>query len=327
MSTHAIEVVEVGELRSHPNADKLSLIDIWGWQCCVGKEQFRAGQKAAYIPPDYLVPTDRAEFAFLHKEGRVKQRITVRRFRGQLSQGLLIPLPESLSDRAVGENVMEALGIERYEPEQDIRTGGNFVSAPSGLYCPKFDVESLQRYVSLFTDGEPVVVTEKLHGANARFVYSGGQQYCGSRTNWMADDDKNVWWKAFRNHQSIGEWCQSNPDLILYGEVFGQVQSLKYGAGKNDIFFAAFAVLDHQRWMDYEEMLVSLSSRQVPMAPLVYRGPFDLAAIKEMAEQDSRWQGANHLSEGVVVVPEKERWDESIGRVCLKVVSNRYLES
>lgn len=35
---------------------------------------------------------------------------------------------------------------------------------------------------------------------------------------------------------------------------------------------------------------------------------------------------ADRMAEGVVIVPEKERWHPEIGRVCLKAVSNRYLE-
>lgn len=41
MSTHAIEIVEVGELEPHPNADRMEITRLWGWHCCVGKGQFR----------------------------------------------------------------------------------------------------------------------------------------------------------------------------------------------------------------------------------------------------------------------------------------------
>ena len=331
MSTHTIEVIELGEIRPHDNAEKMELTNVWGWQCCIGKGQFVAGSRAVYIPPDYLVPTARAEFAFLRKEGRDKERIRVRRLRGQLSQGLLIGLPAELSDAAVGTNVMEYFGIERYEPPEEHSTSGNYVSSPSGLYCPKFDVETYQRYSHVFTAGEEVIVTEKIHGANARYVYAkdgegAWNQYCGSRTNWMAQDTKNIWWQAFDRCPAIGEWCRANPEMIVYGEAYGQVQGLKYGAGKNDIFFAAFAVLDKQTWVSWETMHASLANHGVPMAPFVYRGPLT-SDVYAMAETDSRVPGAKHLAEGVVIVPIQERRNDEIGRVCLKVVSNRYLES
>lgn len=335
MSTHAIEIVEIGEVRPHPNADKMNVTEVWGWQCCIGKDQFKSGDRAVYIPPDFLVPLSRPEFSFLRKEGTNKdqERIRVRRLRGQLSQGLLIPAPHEFAEEPIGTDVAEHMGIVRYEPPMPIATSGLFVSGPSGLYAPKFDVENYQRYGrAMFLMNEPVIVTEKIHGANARYTWSKNAdgewaQFCGSRTNWMAEDEKNAWHKAFRGCPSIGAWCRANPERILFGEVFGQVQGLKYGAGRNDVFFAAFAVLDKQRWMDWEEMEASLSVFGVPIVPVVYRGPFNEGAIAAMAEGDSSWPGANHMREGVVVVPKHERTSEEIGRVVLKMVSNRYLES
>jgi len=62
-------------------------------------------------------------------------------------------------------------------------------------------------------------------------------------------------------------------------------------------------------------------------APIIKRGKFDVAEALSFAEQDSVWEGANHKREGVVILPELEREDPEIGRVILKMVSNRYLES
>jgi hypothetical protein len=48
--------------------------------------------------------------------------------------------------------------------------------------------------------------------------------------------------------------------------------------------------------------------------------------VKELAEGQSAWPGADHMREGCVVSPIVERNDHSIGRVILKAVSNAYLE-
>lgn len=337
MSTHTIEIVQVGPIEKHPNPEvtRMEFTRIWGWQCVVGKDQFHEGDHAVYIPPDYLVPLDRPEFAFLKKpdDTKQKERIRVRRFKGTLSQGLLIPVPAALDYLPVGVDVLEALGVERYEPPLPMSTSGMFVSGPSNLYTPKFDVENYQRYKHLLTEGEPVIFTEKLHGASAKYCFAQNkdsvmEQFCGSRTNWMAKDDKNIWWQAFDQCPAIGEWCRSNPGKLLYGEVFGRVQSLKYGAGKNDCFFAVFAILDHDRWLDWQKLLQSVSAAPgLVTVPLLYSGPFNEKHAMIWAEEDSTWPGANHMREGVVIVPAQERVSDEIGRVCLKVVSNRYLET
>jgi RNA ligase (TIGR02306 family) len=335
MSTHEIAVVKIESVLPHPNPEvnRMELTHVWGWQCCIGKGQFKTGDKAVYVPPDYMVPVSHPAFAFLRRtEDRTHERITVRRFKGALSQGLLIPVPSELGELPVGSNVIEQLGIHRYEPPLPKSEGGDFIDGPARLYAPKFDVESLQRYVELFQPGEDVVATEKLHGANARFTFAQNDageavQFCGSRTNWMADDKQNIWWKAFRQNPAIGEFCEANPGKILYGEVFGQVQSLKYGTKPGEILFAGFAILDQNTWLDFDQCQSLIAKHPaLGWAPLVYRGPFDLDVLAKHAEEESRWPGAGHMSEGVVITPVHERTDATIGRVLLKLVSNRYLE-
>ena len=112
-------------------------------------------------------------------------------------------------------------------------------------------------------------------------------------------------------------------DLVVYGEVFGQVQNLKYGAKSGQVFFAAFDILRGNTWLDFEE--AHKIGAPLPWVPLVYRGPFDKEKIFEFAEGDSSYPLANHYREGVVVKPMHERTDPHIGRVQLKVVGNRYL--
>lgn len=332
MSTHAVNIIEIDNVSPHPNADKLQLTKIGGWQCVIGKD-IGVGDRAIYIEPDYVVNTEHPAFSFLKKDGKPGQRIAVRKFRGQLSQGLIIPVPDDLKSLPTGSNVIEQLGITRYEPPENFSTYAEFRTGPSLNYVPKFDVESYQRYVELFSPGEIVIATEKLHGANGRFVWAKDpktgefDQYCGSRTNWLKNEGNNIWWQVFQKTPSIGEWCKANPEIVLYGEVFGAVQNLKYGL--TGIAFAAFAVLNKGIWLDYDQMIASLNEFKVPTVPFVYRGPFDQKLLYDLAEENSRWPTAvasNQLSEGIVVVPEHERTSDNIGRVCLKIVSNRYLE-
>ncbi len=334
MSQHAIEIIEITTVEAHPNpeVERMELTRIWGWQCCIGKGQFKPGDRAVYVPPDYEVPLDRPEFDFLKRvDSKEYERIRVRRFKGAYSQGLLISVPPALAHLPVGANVMDDLGIRRYEPPLSFDTAGDHVPAPVGVYAPKFDVENYQRYPDLLQPGEITIVTEKIHGANGRFTFAKNQsgqaeQYVGSRNNWMKETDSSVYWQAIKQNPGIGDWCRANPDKVLYGEVFGNVQILKYGAKRNEIFFCAFAILDKMRWLDYDEMTQSITPFGIKGAPHVYTGPFDPAHILPLAEADSRWPGANHPAEGVVITPVHERISETIGRLCLKAVSNRYLE-
>ena len=344
MSKHIVEVVRIGKILPHPDPEvtKLELTHVMGWQVVIGKGAFKEGDLAVYIEPDYMVPLDRSEFAFLKKSAApdaTHKRITVMRLRGALSQGLLLPVPNALrADQDLdaefaakeGDNLIDYFSIERYVPPT---TGdGVSVDPPQSLYVPVFDVENHQRFGSIIEPGEQVVYTEKIHGTSSRFTYARNvntgemEQFAGSRTVWYQQDDKNTFWQILAKYPQIGEWCKANPEKVLYGEVFGTVQELKYGAKQNEKFFAAFAVMDGQSWMDWHDFDRSTGAFNVPRVPCLYIGPYDPEIAYEMAEYDSCWDNAEHCSEGIVVLPVKERTCSEIGRVMLKIVSNRYLE-
>lgn len=113
---------------------------------------------------------------------------------------------------------------------------------------------------------------------------------------------------------------------MLYGEIFGSVQSLKYDCKPGEVKFVAFAANDHGKWLD---TLTLIDDDSIPTVPFLYRGPWNSVDILPLAEMDSAIEGApvGHMREGLVIVPEYERIDPTIGRVALKHISNRYWES
>lgn len=326
MSTHSVNVIEVAEVRPHDNAERLEIVPVGGWQAVVKKGQFQPGDRAIYIQPDYTVPTARPEFAFLARDGKGRHRLKAVRLRGVLSFGLLIPVPDDLATRNVGDDVMPDLGIERYEPPV-VMAGADELPADQcpTTYASKFDVEALANFPGVISDGEDVLVTEKIHGANARYLVEGSVFFMGSRTRWLKPDVAHHWKRAADADPRIEAWCRAHPGVVLYGEVYGAVQSLKYGLKPGHVGFAAFAASDRGEWID---TLTLLDDDSLPTAPLVYRGPFS-DVVLSLAEDDSSVPGADagHMREGLVIVPERERRDEKIGRVALKHISSRYWES
>jgi RNA ligase (TIGR02306 family) len=326
MSTHAVNIITIEEVRPHPNAERLEIVPVGGWQAVTKKGQFRVSERAVYIEPDYQVPTDREEFAFLAKAGREHHRLKAVRLRGELSYGLLIPVPAELKSFAVGTNVMADLGISRWEPEVKLTMADELPQEQwPAVFAPKFDIESYEKFPHVIADGEPVVITEKVHGANARYVFVDGVFHQGSRQRWLIPDGGHIWARAAAFHAGIRQWCEANPGTVLYGEVYGNVQSLTYGLGKGEVRFIAFAAARAGQWINQPELFDGLASYGVVRVPILYQGPFDHAEVKAIAERDSVVAMApGHMIEGVVVVPEKERFHGSIGRVAVKHISNRY---
>lgn len=324
-STHRVDVIPI-VLQPHPNADTLSIVQIFNFTVVVKTAEWKDKALGVYIQPDSVCP-DTPTFSFLDEKDR--RRIRVRRFRGVWSQGLLIPAPEGSK---AGDDVSEMLGVTRYEPPEPLSTMGETEGGPAG-YRPAYDVESWNRYGSLFQEGEKVVATEKIHGASGRFSFFEDRMYCGSRREWKKPNDENLWWMCLKKNPWIDDFCKLHPRLTLYGEVYGRVQDLKYGAGKNDIFFAAFDLWHNVelKWLDWSDFLSvaesfdsKLGSKTFKMVPLLYEGPYS-ADLCKLAEGKSMVAGADHGREGCVIRPVIERIGQEIGRVQLKIVSNEYL--
>ena len=318
-STHKVEVVPV-VLESHPNADSLSVVRVFdGFTACVRTADWKPGMLGAYVPPDSLLDTRRPEFAFLADGKKDVHRIKVKRLRGVVSMGLLIHAPDGAQ---LGDDVAEQLGVIHYEPPPQISTGGENVRPPAG-YHPVYDIDNLRRFAHAFDDGEEVWITEKIHGANGRWCFLNGEMFTGSRTEWKKEANEVVWWKALESHPEIRDWCLTNEGWTVYGEVYGRVQDLRYGL--NGVRIMVFDLLSPAGvWADPEHALELGSG--LPWVPLISREPFRLPRMLELAEGQSLVSGANHVREGCVVKPIRERTDPEIGRVILKVIGNGYLE-
>ena len=74
----------------HPidGADRIEVAQVDGWECVVQKGEFQPGDKVVYIEVDSIVP-ERPEFEFLRDR---KFRVRTIKLRGQVSQGLVLPL-------------------------------------------------------------------------------------------------------------------------------------------------------------------------------------------------------------------------------------------
>ena len=221
MSTHRVDVIRIAEIVRHPNADSLGLVQIDGFTAIVRLGDFQPGDLAAYIEPDYVVP-DTEQFAFLQGKTRIKAK----RLRGVWSQGLLVKAPPGAKE---GECVMKQLGITRYEPPMvGVRRGGpgsnlgnNGAERPHHTLSSltAYDLENWRRHNKALAPGEAVVITEKLHGANARMAWRGGRLWVGSRNQWKRSGEITRWQRlvaAFRAFMvallpSIRRWWKPTP--------------------------------------------------------------------------------------------------------------------
>jgi RNA ligase (TIGR02306 family) len=319
MSTFRVEVVPV-VLEPHPNADSLSLVKVFdGYTVCVRTQDWQGVDRGAYIPPESIVPNTE-QFAFL--EGHV--RIKVKKLRGIQSFGMLVPAPEGSK---IGDDVASQLDIVHYEPELSAvvkaRMGEQCAPPPNPGFI--YDIENWRKYRNYFIEGEEVVITEKIHGSNARFSFQGDVMYAGTHNYWRKPGD-SICWKAIEQNPWIEAFCRLNPGVILYGEIFGSVQKgFNYGStADNPYQFRAFDVFANGRFVDYDDALGGAESDF--LVPVLYRGPYSHVIVEKFADGPSTLPGAKHIREGVVIKPVTERYQNHFGRMILKCVSFDYLE-
>lgn len=217
MSSLIVEVCEIDKISPHPNADRLEICKVKGWNVITGKGQFSEWDKCVYIPPDSVLPLELAERLGVTKYlGAVSQdadspalggRVRVAKLRGERSYGMVLACENP--DWEVGTDVASHYGITKWEPPIKAISGDE--DAPHEFFHTYFDMENIRNFPDLFEPGEEVVVTEKIHGENARLGLIQDTNEKGELVwKWMAgshNSRKKRYWQKY--HQERDE--QGNP--------------------------------------------------------------------------------------------------------------------
>lgn len=129
-------IQKIWKIEPIEGADRIELAHVLGWQCVVNKGQFQEMELAVYFEVDSFLPVA-PEFEFLRASSYRKTdimgegfRLRTMKFRGQISQGLLLPVsvfPTIPADAELGLDVTELLGVKRWEIEERITTGGTMI--------------------------------------------------------------------------------------------------------------------------------------------------------------------------------------------------------
>ena len=265
-----------------------------------------------------------------------------------------------------GDDVAAILGITHYDPpEEGENSGANAASTTGGrskfprsfrgwvnfvkMYVrgerreggpanmPTYDVDAFKKYTDVFKEGENVIVTEKIHGSNARYTYvkgffGYGHMYAGSRNLWKSLGSNCAWRRALKDNPWIESWCKAHPGYGLYGEITPTQKGYDYGSNGKVRFFL-FDIRDPKgNWVsreDSQELIacsgISITLREVSV-PLFYRGDFNIERIKQFVDGPTAVSGATGIREGIVIKAQPDRYDRNVGRVQLKIVSNAFLE-
>jgi RNA ligase (TIGR02306 family) len=346
-SSNLVPVATIERLVPHVNSDNLELAQVLGWQVVVPKGQFRVGQKVVYFPPDSVLPRELSD-QFGVTGYLSKQRVRCTRLRGEPSFGFIVPVTDSWE---IGANVAEQYGVTKWEPPPPpvrtprMRTGGlqHPDALPESELFPRYTaIENMRHFPSVLHRGEPVIVTEKIHGCSSRVGIVDGRWMVGSHNvrrmlpenfdEVNFEGEHRYWYPltldSVRALLTGLAYVGGHRQVVLYGEIYGaSIQTLSYGHEGSDLGYRAFDLLVDGKFLCYEDFLQTCKSYDVRTVPVLGYMPFSLDTIAEMSEGPTTLLPTSqaHIREGVVVRPVVERTDPRIGRVILKYVSNSYL--
>lgn len=348
-----VSVQEVSEIMIHPNADALELAKINGWMCVVKKDEFKQGDLGVYFEIDSFLPASDKRFAFMESkfrtfEDRLGARIKSIRLRGELSQGLILPIvlfPE-IEKPEIGLDVTDLIGVIKYEKPMPMSSEakGNFPS-----FIEKTDQERIQNLTRMERSGL-WEKTEKMEGSSLTIYYVKGDMalevnrneqlefspgelpthfgVC-SRNMEMRNTNDSSMWEIARKYNLQERLKKLDRNIALQGEIIGpKIQSNIYKLGSyRYILFDIYDIDNKRKLLPHERMSVwrqlnEMDGLAIELPPIVEYVELpetnDWIDILLKDADGASSMNPNTLREGYV-------YKHTEKNLSFKVVSNEYL--
>lgn len=356
MERKLASIRKISDLKPIEGADKIELAIVDGWKVVVAKDvNHKIGDLVIYCEIDSFLPI-KEEFEFLRKSSYKKMkdgtegfRLKTVKLRGQVSQGLILPLSIlegedemriGISEQPwgkqlqlgpyddalvieVGVDVTERLGITKYEPPIPAELAGK-VKGFFPSFIPKTDEERIQNLSDEYEKMKETVfyVTEKLDGSSATFYFKDGEFGVCSRNLELLETEDNTFWKVARQLGLENKMRNFGINISLQGELIGEgIQGNPYKIkGQTIRFFNLFDIdLQQYHTLSMFETVVKkqFGLETVPILERYFKLPETVEEILKYADAKSELNPIFDR-EGVVI--------RSLDRkISFKVISNQFL--
>lgn len=329
-----VTLQKVTSITVHPNAHSLELAQIQGWQVVIRKDEVAVNETVVYCEVDSLLPLS-ASWIPPAVRGRAGEkdeyyRVKSVKIRGELSQGLIIPLtlfaPPLPSDLLLGSDLTDYLEVKKWEPPLDTAEGTHsyLIPFPSQL-LPKTDEVRVQSAPSLLASlaGLPYYATLKVDGSSATFLISprNGDFLACSRNYIRPRNDDDFYWQVAEKYGIEEKLRSICPDFAIQGEIYGpgiqcnrlQVPTISFA------LFNAYSLSDKRR-LTYKEMVELSKTLSIPLVPVEEVGDqFIPTTVQEILTRSKGfYHGTRNPREGLV-------WRPQDGSFSFKVLNNDYL--
>jgi RNA ligase (TIGR02306 family) len=339
MTRKLASIRKIDSLTPIEGADAIECATVGGWKVVAQKGLYKEGDLAVYFEIDSWIPFELAPFLSKGKEPRefegIKgERLKTIKLRGQLSQGLLMPLEEACknidSELFEGLDVSFPLNIIKWEKPINAQLAGvckgNFPTL-----IPKTDQERCQNLVKEIVSaneaGMKFEVTEKLEGSSMTCYLIEGEFGVCSRNMDLKQTAENAFWKtAVRDNveEKMREQFRLS-DFAVQGELIGPgIQGNIYNL--KDTMFCIFDIYDIRRgeYVDPVTRRAMVNEMGLTHVPILAHQAemYDTLGITDIPQLLKFAEGKSTLAdterEGIV-------FKQVNGGMTFKAISNKYL--
>jgi RNA ligase (TIGR02306 family) len=334
----------IGEIRPIEGADNIELAMVGGWQAITKKGEYGVGDKVVVATTDAVIPVELSDLMGVTGYLRKGQRVRTVKLRGVYSECLImskntIPALRKHPTIAEGEDLMELLGIVKYEPPVkmvEMSVGGRkFKYHQNPNFHVYYKFPNLKNVPDLFTEQDEVSITRKLHGTNARYgivrkkklsfldrikkifgnewvwyeyVYGSHNVEKGSTSQGFYSTDV---WRTIADQYDIQNklWKyvkeyytpeRLGSGIVIYGEIYGHGIQKNYDYGLSDIRFAGFDIEVNGEYKDFVLERGIFAQLDLPKVDLLHTGNWS-KEIQDSFVFNNFIEGTKVPHEGVVV--------------------------
>jgi len=310
-------------------ADKIEAVRVRDWWVVAKKDEFQVDSPCLYFEIDSFLPV-KPEYEFLLRGSTPKKmlvdgkevegiRLKTIRLKGQLSQGLALPIPDGVMG-GVGDDVSDQLGVIKYEAPIPVELSGK-VKGLFPAFLQKTDEERIQNMSEILGG---YYVTEKLDGSSVTFYKNQGVFGVCSRNLDLAKDGGGTQWRIAEELKLE----EKLPDgFAIQGELIGNgLQGNPYKiSGQKVLFFNVYKIQNGQ-YLNYKDFIGFCDSLGVETVPILddsFGLPNTVQELLSYAEGKSVLNPDTER-EGVVIRPKVEQTYKG-SRLSFKVISNKFL--
>ena len=324
-------------------ADRIELAYVLGWQCVVNKDQFKPMDLAVYFEIDSFLPI-RPEFEFMRSSSYRRTdimgegfRLRTMRFRGQISQGLLLPIelfPEIPVDVELGRDVSDILDVKKWEIEEKATTGGTVIGTLP-VDVPHTDETRVQAEPDLIEDfaGLEYYISTKMDGSSHSVSLDEDGFHVTGHNYEYKDDGKSAFYNLVKREDIENRMRKFYKDnglrvLTIQGELCAPgIQQNRLKLTRPEWY--VFTIREDGKRVGLKRMQEICKATELQMVPVEEVGtdlPSKYPTVEALLERADGEYPKGGKKEGIVIRPTEPVYCERISAsLSMKVVSNKYL--